>query len=286
MPKEYKITYADNITSDLHDSARIISSRIHNGKRILGKPARGLYKTLQKIEADGPSFISKLPIQTVDTDYKQTISKMKAGIKGEEQLGDVLAFEANKFDTLVCFASTSIGSDKGSNQTNLDNKGYIPDTDFVLVCGDSILVLDAKNCYSKTPIQVIKEGDFDTGRDTFSIKDASSKTLVPNILSSTHLWINYLNTFDGLIFDDDIYEDVVLVNNQPKMSIFKNQDYYDAPFRVVHVQEIDKILTDFIKDAKNNNTFNLYLLAIIYQNLIKEDSDIDAESIVGNFLGA
>ena len=197
--------------------------------RVILNPAQGLKETLKKLEdkRDNVSF-GKTDWMMKDTELEEQISKLKAGIKGEEELSDYLSTLLrydNKLNGLIAFASLSAEQD--NNQLD-----YIPDSDFLLVYGSNILVVDAKNISTKSEMTLyLEEGVImtDKGKELLEVHP------------STHIWQNLLKDQIGTI------DGYVCIVNKTGCQIYRNEEWYNNHYKLIHISELQQVLEEWVE---------------------------------------
>lgn len=239
------------------------------GNRVIGDPGCGLRQTLAELEAkrDNKNFgITDWKMKDAYLDSQ--ISKTKAGIIGEEKLCEYLATLIkydDKLDGLMAFASLSYQQE----DNNLD---YIPDTDTLLVYGNHLLVVDAKNLKTK-PGQALTLLDG-------VVVDADKGKEILEVHPSTHIWVNAMRKAGITIESIDGY---VCIVNDTEIEILKNDEWYESHTKLIHVSELKDILETWVEGK--NNTASLKLLTEIAKAQIKEEKNIsfDVDSIKRKF---
>ncbi len=168
--------------NELPPAEKNLALNIYNylkaGNRVIGDPGEGLKQTLANLEEKRDNKVfSVTDWKTKDSELEAQISKTKAGIKGEEDLCDYLAKLIkydDKLNGLIAFAS--LAYDFGE-ENNLD---YIPDTDTLLVFGNHLLVVDAKNLKTKPGNPLILVDNL--------VMDAEKMKEIIEVHPSTHIW--------------------------------------------------------------------------------------------------
>lgn len=229
-----------------------ILNRLRSGARVFGKPAEGLKKTLLSLEENAPeedSFDSTT-FNLNDSDYQEKIAKLKKGIKGEETLAEyfekVIRLDS-KLSDIIVFASL------GDEDTDKD---YIPDTDFLCVYGNNIMIIDAKAINTKSDIPI-----FVSGRGIYSALNHDVPILEVN--SSVPVWNDKLHDFDTRI------DGCVCIINKTGAEIFRDQEWVDSTIRPVHISELLDYLHSWVEDK--DPTFDLSLLVEIAKQQIQEE---------------
>lgn len=251
----------DGIFEEDKEIAVDVLNKLRSGIRVILNPAQGLKETLKKLEEkrDTKSF-GKTDWLMKDADLEEQISKLKAGIKGEEELSDYLSTLLKydeKLNSIVAFASLS------AEQEN-NNLDYIPDSDFVLVCGRNILIIDAKNISTKADMVISLECGV--------IMTASGKELL-EVHLSTHIWRkllpNQITTIDGY----------VCIVNKTGCEIDRNEEWYSCDYKLIHISELQTILEDWVSHCKDDVCYLKMLTDIAKTQVRKEKSGIDLSNM-------
>lgn len=255
----------DNIPDEDKALALKILNRLKVGDRVFGNVAEGLKDTLKKTEdamANADANRDALDYMDNDADYKKQISLLKAGINGEEALGEyfekVIKYDKELQD-IVCFASLS-DPDQDSG-----NGEYISDSDFVAVYGDNILILDAKNIRTNPDLPIYLDGD-----DLVTV----GGQLVMELHPSVHIWRNIFQRYNCTYLT--IHGCVVIVN-KTGACVWKNDIWQSSEVKPLHISELVQFLHEWIKDKEP--TINLSLLtAISKMQIRKESTSLDLSS--------
>ena len=227
------------------------------GNRVIGDPGEGLRQTLAKLEEENKNSSNDITEWKVkNVDLINRIAKTKAGIEGEEKLCDYLStlikFD-DKLDGLIAFASLSY-------ELENNDKDYIPDTDILLVYGQHILILDAKNIKLKPNSELMLIDGV--------VMDAKGN-IVLEVHPSTHIWVNIMNQQNIKLDSIDGY--VCLVTNQP-VDIIRTDEWYSSHTKLIHANELKEILEEWVQDK--DNTLSLKMLTEISKAQIKKEKDI------------
>lgn len=151
-------------------------------------------------------------------------------------------------------------------------KDYIPDTDTLLVFGNNLLVVDAKNIKVK-PNQSLMLMDG-------CVVDADKGKEIIEVHPSTHIWQEVMKS-NGIQLDSiDGY--VCIVNDTP-VEIIRNDEWEKSHTKLIHISELKDILEEWAKDK--NNTLSLKMLTEIAKAQIKKERNIsfDVDSIKRKF---
>lgn len=259
----------DGILTEDKNLAINVRNYLIAGNRVIGDPGEGLRHTLSALEKKRDERqVGVMDWGMKDFDLEQEISLTKAGIKGEEELCDYLArlikFD-DKLNGLVAFAS--LAYDLGQ-----DYKNYIPDTDTLLVFGNNVLIVDAKNLKTK-PGMVLAEVDgvvmdIDKGKELIEVHP------------STHIW-RKIFTNAGIPFGTiDGY--VCIVNDTP-VEIIRDDAWERSETKLIHISELREILNKWVEGK--DNTLSLKMLTEIAKAQIKKEKDIsfDVDAIKRRF---
>lgn len=151
-------------------------------------------------------------------------------------------------------------------------KDYIPDTDTLLVFGNNLLVVDAKNIKVK-PNQSLMLMDG-------CVVDADKGKEIIEVHPSTHIWEEVMKS-NGIQLDSiDGY--VCIVNDTP-IEIIRNDEWEKSHTKLIHISELKDILEEWAKDK--SNTLSLKMLTEIAKAQIKKERNIsfDVDSIKRKF---
>lgn len=239
------------------------------GNRVIGDPGEGLRQTLAGLEAerDGKNFgVTDWAIK--DATLEQQIAMTKAGIIGEEKLCEYLSTLIkydDKLNGLIAFAS--LAYDFGEE----NNKDYIPDTDTLLVYGNHLLVVDAKNLKTKPghPLMLL-DG---------VVVDEKGKEII-EVHPSTHIWERVMQEANIQLDSIDGY---VCIVNDTDTEIIRTDEWYECHTKLIHISELKSILEEWVKDK--DNTLQLSMLTEIAKAQIKKEKNIsfDVDSIKRKF---
>lgn len=251
----------DNVAEDNKQYAVDILNKLRMGNRVFGSPAQGLKKTLMQLTENAPkkdSFDS-LEYNLNDREYEDKVAKLKKGIKGEEQLGEyfekILRLDRELSDMIV-FASL------GEIKENLD---YIPDTDFLCLYGNNILIVDAKNVNTKADIPLFVEG-----KGIYSAINHNDPLIEVN--SSIPVWKRiFSNEYNGEI---ESINGCTCIINKTGSSIFKNEAWVNSDIKPVHIAELVDFLHMWIEDKEPVYDINL-LVTIAKQQIQESEQTLD-----------
>lgn len=239
------------------------------GNRVIGDPGEGLRQTLMKLEEERDNKNYGVTDWVMkDAQLESQISKTRAGILGEEKLCEYLATLIkydDKLDGLVAFASLSY-------ELENNTKDYIPDTDTLLVYGNHLLVIDAKNLKTK-PGQSLMLLDG-------VVVDADKGKEILDVHPSTHIWVNIMQNANIPIESIDGY---VCIVNDTEVEIIKTDEWYESHTKLIHISELKQILEEWVKGK--DNKASLKLLTEISKAQIKKEKELsfDVDSIKRKF---
>lgn len=252
----------DNIPEEDKQIALDILNKLRAEERTFGAPAEGLRKTLIKLNERAPEKDSfdTTSYNLRDFDYEKEVSKLKAGIKGEEQLSEYFEklIRLNpKLSDMVVFASL------GDTQSD---KEYIPDTDFLCLYGNNILIVDAKNLKTKKDIPIYVKGN-----GIYSVSKKDEPMLEVN--NAVPVWNDILlETYNGRL---ESIEGCICIINKTGAEIFRNDAWEFSNIKPLHISELEEYLLEWIKGKEPIYDLNL-LVAIAKQQIQKdEDNDLD-----------
>lgn len=243
----------------LKQTASSVLSRLKEGDRVFGNPGEGLKQTLNKKEKELDELEKnrdELDFDDDDGGLSDDIKKLKAGIKGEEDLAEYIQNVIRKDEILrdiVAFASLS------DPRKNNGGDEYISDSDFILVYGDNILIVDAKNINTnpEMPYSLI-------GNDLVPVGGDPILTIHPSI----HIWKEIFTEY-GAEFQS-MHGLTVIVNKKGAL-IWKNAVWYNSEVKPIHIFDFVDFLHEWV-DGKSNIT-SLKLLSTISEMQIKKGGD-------------
>ena len=229
------------------------------GNRVIGDPGEGLRQTLAQLEEkrDNRNFGITDWI-TKDVELDTQIAKTKAGVKGEEQLCEFLAKLIkydDKLEGLIAFAS--LAYDFGE-ENNLD---YIPDTDTLLVYGNNLLVIDAKNLKTKpgNPLILVDNTLF----------DAEKMKEIITVHPSTHIWQRVMDNAGIPIGSIDGY---ICIVSDTETEIIRDDHWEECHTKPIHISELKDVLEAWV-EGKSNYT-SLKMLTEIAKAQIRKKTEI------------
>lgn len=242
-------------------TAKSILARLSKGDRVFGNPAEGLKETLKKKEKEKADILNgqdKLAVVVDTSEIDSDIAKLKAGIKGEENLAEYLQ-SVVKYDKelqdIIFFASLS-----DPNQ-NAGGDDYTSDSDFVGIYGDHLLIVDAKNIPTNPDIPLYIENN-----TLCAVGGAELIQLHPAV----HVWRKALLGVPTA----SINGCVVIVNNKGA-TIWKNQTWKMSQAQPIHQTELVSYLHEWIS-GKQPVTHLSLLLAMQKMQIRKINPEGDA----------
>ena len=188
--------------------------------------------------------------------------------KANEELCDYLARLIkydDKLNGLVAFASLSY-------ELENNDKDYIPDTDTLLVYGNHLLVIDAKNIKVKNGQALMLMNGV--------VVDADKGKEILEVHPSTHIWTNVMEKSNIPLESIDGY--VCIVSDTP-VEIIRTEEWYASHTKLIHISELKDILEEWV-DGKDN-TLSLKMLTEIAKAQIKKEKHLsfDIDSIKRQF---
>ena len=251
----------DNILEEDKELAVQLLNNLRAGNRVLGNPGRGLEITLRDLEEKRDSVsLTKLQWGLKDKELEENIAKLKAGIEGEKNLADFLS-QLLKYnddlDGIIAYASLS------QEQENND-KDYIPDSDFVLIRNDNLLIVDAKNVSTnpKVPIHIV-------GNDIITDTD-KPKPILEGVHSSVRVWKNFFEK-NGVTFNN--IKNVVCIVN--KSGAYTTESV-DTDMELIHIAQLNDYLMNWYQVPSGNDFVRLADLVLLAKcEIRKEKSGLD-----------
>lgn len=250
-----------NVTEDNKTLAYDILNKLRTGNRVFGKPAEGLKKTLSKLEENKPTKDSfdSVVYNLNDSEYEEQVAKLKKGIKGEETLGEYFEKIIRLDDVLqdiVVYASL------GDEDVDKD---YIPDTDFMCVYGNSILLIDAKNINTKPDVPLFVQGDGIYSAFNHDIPVLEVHTAIP-------VWKKIFS--EELHGQEPEISGCTCIVNKTGAEIFRDEDWVNSDIKPIHISELLDFLHTWVEDKEP--VFDLELLTIVMKKQITQSkSTID-----------
>lgn len=235
-----------------------ILNKLRNGERVFGNPGEGLRKTLKEIDKKIEKSNKTSPLEWNITNKNLIKEKnlVKAGLNGEQQLAEYIEKIVKndpELHGIIFFASLS-----ENYEVELETAGYIPDTDFIAVYGNNMMILDAKN------IRVNEDSPIYISGNTLKSLNIDLMELTP----SNYFWERILSK-DGL---NTKIDGCTVIVSQTKALIFKNHEWYKSPCKPVYIGELREFLIDWIKNINENNIC-LKLLVSLSKTQIKKNNE-------------
>lgn len=251
----------NNILEEDKERAVQLLNNLRSGNRVLGNPGRGLEITLAQLEEKRDSVsLTKLQWGLKDKELEDNIAKLKAGIEGEKQLADFLS-QLLKYnddlDGIIAFASLS------QEQENND-KDYIPDSDFLIIRNDNILIIDAKNISTNPTVQIHLVGNN-------IMTDADKpKMILEGVHSSVRVWQNYFEK-NGIKFNS--IKNVICIVNKSGADI---TEPVDTSMELIHIADLNDYLMNWYQEPSGNDFVRLSDLVLLSKcEIRKEKSGLD-----------
>jgi hypothetical protein len=164
---------------------------------------------------------------------------------------------------LIVFASLS------DPEQNSGGEKYISDSDFLLMYGGHVLILDAKNIRTAPDIPLFLKGN--------DLKAAGGATLL-ELHSSVPIWRNILINHHAPY--QSIHGCVVIVNNNKTQSIWKNQEWKMSDVKPIHITELVKFLHEWV-DGKEPEVDLALTVAVARMQIRKDKGNSDIKAAMG-----
>lgn len=229
------------------------------------------YQFEDKHKNDFTNSLANAKLASTETNGDETIlhysNGMKIHVNTEDYLGDEsIIAELSASEVIRQYAITV------DEPPAKPEKDYIPDTDTLLVFGNHLLVVDAKNLK-------IKNGQSLMLMDGVVVDAEKGKEII-EVHPSTHIWEEVMKTAGIPLESIDGY--VCIVNDTP-VEIIRTDEWYASHTKLIHISELKDILHSWI-DGKNN-TLSLKMLTEIAKAQIKKEKNIsfDVDSIKRKF---
>ena len=244
------------------EQAMNVMNKLRAGNRVFGKPAKGLKKTLARLEQklnELNASMDKLDWSVNDGEIRSEISMIKAGISGEEKLAEYLERVVKydpKLEDIVFFASLS------DPEQDSGNGEYISDSDFVAVNGRNIMIIDAKNFRTNPEIPLYLDGNM--------LLAAGGKEVL-ELHPSTYIWSKIFEK-KGITMDT-IHGCVVIVNDSGA-TIWKNKDWHKSEVKPMHISELVNFLHKWTTGTDGTQNLSV-LTAMANMQIRKKGTDLD-----------
>lgn len=249
------------LPEDKSDALRLIN-RLKVGDRVFGNPGEGLKQTLKKLEdaqTDNVKNKDVLDYLDNDSEYRKQCALLKAGISGEEQLAEYFE-KIIKHDKIlqdiILFASLS------DPQQNSGGDEYISDSDFLLVYGTHILILDAKNISTNPEFPIYLDGN--------TLVTVGGKEIM-EFHPSTFIWKNIF--ISNNVFYSSLSGCVIIVN-KVGATVWRNKEWYPSDVKPLHISELVGFLHEWVKDK--DPEVHLPLLLTLSKMQIKKEKSLES----------
>ena len=260
----------DRLQSTDKQLAVQIMNKLKAGYRVFGNPAEGLKYTLKNLEAQLASMESgmgKLDFMLNDAEIRDSMSKIKAGIVGEETLAEYFERIVKYDETLediIFFASLS------DPEQNSGGDDYISDSDFVAIYGRNVLILDAKNIRTNPEVPIYLDGN--------TLVSVGGKPIL-ELHPSTFVW---QRVFQQAGCEVESIKGCVVIVNQSGAAIWKNKDWHASNVQPVHISELVGYLTSWV-DGKDSSTDLSTVTALSKMQIRKEKTSLDLTNVRRRF---
>lgn len=251
----------DNVSNENKKYAIDILNKLKIGNRTFGAPAEGLKKTLKELENNAPKkdSIDDISFKLDDKSYAAEVSKIKKGIKGEELLAQyfekVIRLDKVLSDIII-FASL------GDENTDKD---YIPDTDFLLVYGNNLLIVDAKNINTNPDMPIFVDGN-----GIYTAMNHDDPLIEVN--SSIPVWKKILSEeYNGTV---NSINGCTCIINKSGATVFKDENWVKSYIKPIHISELVDFLHMWVEEKEPVFDINL-LVTIMKKQIYKPKSDMD-----------
>lgn len=229
------------------------------------------YQFEDKHKNDFTNSLANAKLASTESNGDETIlhysNGMKIHVNTEDYLGDEsIIAELSASEVIRQYAITV------DEPPAKPEKDYIPDTDTLLVFGNHLLVVDAKNLK-------IKNGQSLMLMDGVVVDAEKGKEII-EVHPSTHIWEEVMKTAGIPLESIDGY--VCIVNDTP-VEIIRTDEWYASHTKLIHISELKDILHSWIEGK--NNTLSLKMLTEIAKAQIKKEKNIsfDVDSIKRKF---
>ena len=244
----------DGVAEEDRAYAMDILCKLRAGNRVFGSPAAALSKTLSHLEENAPAKDSNEDIHYYlnNKEYEAKVSKLKKGIKGEKTLAEyfekIIRLDKSLSDII---AIASLGSEGNGDEE------YISDTDFLILYGNNILIVDSK-CINTNPSIPL----FVRGHGVYSAVNHDEPILEVN--PATHYWKKTIaNEYHKEI---GYVNGCVVIINKSGAQIFKDGEWWKSDIKPLHISELVDYLKTWI-DGKEP-TVDLALLVTIMKHQV------------------
>lgn len=192
---------------------------------------------------------------------------MKIHVNPDDYFGNELTIEIMSPSEVIREYALSVDEPQVKSE-----KDYIPDTDTLLVYGNHLLVVDAKNLKVKNgQTLMISNG---------VVMDADKGKEIIEVHPSTHIWSKVMANAGIPLESIDGY--VCIVGDIP-VEIIRDDEWYSCHTKLIHISELKQILYKWVEGK--DNTLSLKMLTEIAKAQIKKERNIsfDVDSIKRKF---
>lgn len=192
---------------------------------------------------------------------------MKIHVNPDDYFGNELTIEIMSPSEVIREYALSVDEPQVKSE-----KDYIPDTDTLLVYGNHLLVVDAKNLKVKNgQTLMISNG---------VVMDADKGKEIIEVHPSTHIWSKVMANAGIPLESIDGY--VCIVGDIP-IEIIRDDEWYSCHTKLIHISELKQILYKWVEGK--DNTLSLKMLTEIAKAQIKKERNIsfDVDSIKRKF---
>lgn len=192
---------------------------------------------------------------------------MKIHINPDDYFGNELTIEIMSPSEVIREYALSVDEPQVKS-----DKDYIPDTDTLLVYGNHLLVVDAKNLKVKNgQTLMISNG---------VVMDADKGKEIIEVHPSTHIWSKVMANAGIPLESIDGY--VCIVGDIP-VEIIRDDEWYSCHTKLIHISDLKQILYKWVEGK--DNTLSLKMLTEIAKAQIKKERNIsfDVDSIKRKF---
>lgn len=229
------------------------------------------YKFEDKERAKFVNSLENATLDNTEQNGDEVLLKYSNGmiihVSANDYFGNELLIESSPASEVI--RDYSISVDEPPKQSEKD---YIPDTDTLLVYGNNLLVVDAKNLKIKQGQSLMLMNG--------CVVDADKGKEIIEVHPSTHIWQEVMKS-NGIQLDSiDGY--VCIVGDMP-VDIIRTDEWYESNTKLIHISELNKILHEWVKGK--DNTLSLKMLTEIAKAQIKKEKNIsfDVDNIKRKF---
>jgi len=180
----------------------------------------------------------------------------RIGLEGERETSAFLQKWIKDKPNAVLIDSVHI---RGWGQEEIDEEtGVIEggDTDHILLIGSEVLLIDTKRWKKKTSYQVADDGTVTRSQKAFPGGNVRAT-------AAMHMWLDYL--------DVDAKVTTFICINTPEITVFRNRNWYQQPYRLVEIDRFEELLNaKYEKIAEEDReTINSTLVAQVVVGAVK-----------------